>query len=561
MQQLTGIGASTGAVVGPAYLVTREEVTISETGDPKQAFTDAASAVRNDLEELAAHAKSTGREEAGSVLAAQAMMAADPMLADSVNDALDSGEDLQTAVESSAKSLSDMLAALPDEYMAARSADVLEVSDRIVRRLAGVEADPLAALAEPSILVAKTLTAAETAGLEPEMVLGFVTEEGGATSHVAVIARSLGIPAVVGAEGASTSIAAGVTLAMDGATGDLIVEPGPEVLAEFAVRADREASQRAAAAAYHGTKITFDSEPFWVAANVGNPDDVARAVDAQSDGVGLYRTEFLFLDRANAPSEEEQYQAYASAVKAFDDPVVIRTFDIGGDKPAAYLDTPPEENPFLGLRGVRIYADNDALFTAQVRALLRASAHGALWIMVPMVATVEDITSTRAVLDRCAAQLESEGADIGAPKLGIMIEVPSAALIADQLAAHVDFFSIGTNDLTQYTMAADRMNGGVAKYGDAAHPGVLRLCAETAAAGARAGIQTSVCGEAGADPVLSVLFAAMGITKLSVAAPSVDLIKARIATSDPGTSRELLDKALRAPDASSVRELVNLELG
>ncbi len=555
MYQLTGIGASAGAVVGPIYPIARAHIEIEDTEDPAQSFADAVGNVQADLRDLAAQAKSSGREEAGAVLEAQALMAADPMLSDSVKEALGQGSGLQAAIETSAKTLSDMLASLPDEYMAARSADVLEVSDRILMRLAGVDADPLGALTEPSILVAATLTAAETAGLQPDLVLGFVTEEGGATSHVAVIARSLGIPAVVGAADALELATDHSQLAMDGSTGEVVLSPDEATLSEFDKRADEEAAKKEAAAAYRGARVAHAGEQFSVCANVGSPDDIERAVEAQADGVGLYRTEFLFLDRGTPPTEEEQYEAYTAAVQAFADPVVIRTFDIGGDKPAEYLDTPPEENPFLGARGVRIYEEFSDLFESQLRALLRASAHGDLWIMVPMVATVEDFLGVRRAYDAAAEQLTGEGVEIGSPKLGIMIEVPSAALTASRLAEHVDFFSIGTNDLTQYTMAADRMNSEVAGYGDAAHPAVLGLCAMTASAAREAGISTSVCGEAAADPLLAVLFAAMGIRKLSVSSPSVDLIKATIAETTEEAAAEALQAALAAPDKETVRAL------
>jgi phosphotransferase system enzyme I (PtsI) len=561
MEKYNGIGVSSGSVVGPAFVLSRAEVVVPEHDDPRGAFVAAATAVKADLEALSAKARQAGRTEAAEVLGAQALMADDPMLSDSVLERLDAGAGLQEAVEGATADLVAMLAAMPDEYLAARSADIGEVGDRVLRSLAGVESAGLGSLLEPSVVVAKTLTAAETALLDPATVLAFVTETGGPTSHVAVIARSLNMPAVVAVDSIAARLTSGTVVAVDASLGEVVVSPDPGVIADFERRAAAERERRQAAARYRGVAIEYGAAPFGVAANVGGPDDVARAVEAQSDGVGLYRTEFLFLDRAEPPTEEEQFEVYAAAVSAFEHPVVVRTFDIGGDKPAAYLDSAPEENPFLGARGVRIYDQHADLFRGQIRALLRASVAGDLWIMIPMVATVADVVGVRGTIEEVRAELAEAGVPMGDPKIGIMIEVPSAAVIADRLAQHVDFFSIGTNDLTQYTLAADRTNAQVAGYGDAAHPAVLELCRATSAAAIGAGITTSVCGEAAADPILSILFAAMGISKLSVSAPAVDLVKSVVDALDPVLASRLLAEALAADSAEEVRRIVSTQTG
>lgn len=561
MLKLTGVPASSGIAVGPAFVLSDEVPDVPDVDSPKEAFLAATAAVSADLRSLGEQATAEGRSDAAEVLGAQALMAEDPMFVDAVHTALDEGEALGAAIDRAASEIAEILSGLSDPYLAARSADVLEVASRVARHLAGAGGNPLDGLAGPSVIVARSLSAADTAQLDPGIVLGFVTEEGGPTGHVAVIARSLSIPAVVGVPALMDSVDQVATVGLDGATGEVAFDPDDDERETFAGRAKTLEEARLAATAYRGRVISFDGSPFLVSANVGGPSDVKRAGEAQADGIGLYRTEFLFLDRESPPTEEEQFEAYAEAARSFDKPVVIRTFDIGGDKPAPYLDTPEEENPFLGERGVRLYPRFDTLFRTQASALVRASAFGDLWIMVPMVATVEDAVSARRVISDVRSQLESAGARVGAPRVGVMIEVPSAALIARELARHVDFFSIGTNDLTQYTMAADRGNPRLAGYSDAAHPAVLRLCLEVAEAGIAGDISVSVCGEAAADPVLARLFAAMGISKLSMAPPSVDLVKALVSETDPALVRAALQAALDSSDATGARARAQEVLG
>jgi phosphotransferase system enzyme I (PtsI) len=558
---MTATGASVGIAIGPVYRVNTMVPVVPDFDDPAGAFAGAAAAVLRDLTTLKEKAAAAGRTEASEILGAQALMAEDPMLAAAVSDSLAAGSTLGTAIDEAAASISGVLAAMEDEYLAARSADVLEIADRIRHRLAGTSSAGLGEIREPVVVVASTLTAADTSQLDPELVLGFITEQGGPTSHVAVIARTLGIPAVVGAAGAVGYAEAASTVALDGEVGDVEFDPSPEVLADFAERAELAEARARVAATYGGKRIEFSGRGIRIAANIGSPDDINRAVENAADGVGLFRTEFLFLDRATPPTEDEQYEAYLAAVKGFDDPVVIRTLDIGGDKPASYLETPDEENPFLGERGVRLYGMFPDLFASQARALLRAAVAGDLWVMVPMVATVADLLGVKATMASAADELEAAGAEIGSPKIGVMIEVPSAAVTARALARHADFFSIGTNDLTQYTLAADRMNGRLADYSDAAHPAVLGLCKVTADAALEAGISVAVCGGAAGDPVTATLFAGMGMDKLSVAPPLVNRTKAVIDGLDPNAVAAALDQALAADSADEVRTLVGGLLG
>lgn len=557
MNELAGSAASAGVGIGPAFFLEVVTGEVGEFDDPKAAFESAMASVKDALIQLSEKANELGREDAAAILNAQSAMAEDPMLLDEVSERLDAGKPLGTALAEARDQIADMLASMSDEYLAARAHDVREVADRIGRQLAGVDAPTLADIAEPSVVVAHVLTAAETATMDPAMVLGFVTQEGGPTGHVAVIARSLGLPAIVGVAGLAEAASGAATVVMDGETGKVVLDPDPDTLVAYESAKASYAARREAAAQYRGQAVTFGDAPMTIAANVAGTADLEAALEFQADGIGLYRTEFLFLDRPEPPTEEEQFTMYKAAVEAFDYPVVVRTFDIGGDKPAEYIEIDDEENPFLGVRGVRLYDLYPELFQTQARALLRAAVYGNLWVMIPMVATNEDVSIVARHFEAARQALTNEGIEFGDAKLGIMVEVPSAALSAPQLTNDAAFFSIGTNDLTQYTLAADRMSGVLAGYNDAAHPAVLRLCSLTAEAGKQAGLSVGVCGSAGSDPVTALLFAAMGIEKLSVAPRSIDQIRALIENADPDEVRELLGQALAAESAAEVRQMVS----
>lgn len=522
---ILGVGASPGIAVGPVISITTSAVELPPITEPLDAIASSATSVSAHLSTLSDTTRAAGRDDAADVLNAQSLIAEDPMIPDAIGEHLDSGLDLDAAFDAAAAQLRDLLASLPDPYLAARAADVGEVMHAIKRDLAGLEPETTT-LDTPSILIAHELTAAETAGLDPELVLGFATETGGATSHVAIIARSLGVPAVVGALGL-VDLAPSMA-ALDGRTGEFISDPTEEQLDEYSARLSAQESLRVRLDESKGAVATFGDTTITVAANIASVDDIERAVAEQSDGVGLFRTEFLFLDRPAPPTEDEQYESYRAAVSAWDETVVIRTFDIGGDKPAEFLELPEEENPFLGLRGVRLYDRFPDLIDGQIRAALRASAHGKLALMIPMVATLAEFVSVRDRVVRVRSELEAANVPCGDLELGVMVEVPSVAMTAMNFAQHVDFFSIGTNDLTQYTMAADRMMSELSGLHDPLHPAVLRMCAAVADAGAAHGRNVSVCGLAAADPLAAVIFAAVGITKLSVSANAVNLVKATL---------------------------------
>ena len=558
--RIAGAPASAGVALGPAVVIDHREVAVIDSADPEAAFAAAVAEVGRLLQSMCDAARESGRAEAGDVLEAQALMARDPMLVDAVGAALAEGLSLQAALARTEEEIAGLFASIDDPYMAQRAQDVSEVIDRIRRSLAGVDSPDLTLIEAPSVLVARSVTAADTAVLDPELVLGFVTETGGPTSHVAIIARSLGVAAVVGADGVVASTSAGDPVALDGSTGDVVVRPEAGTAADFSARRAAAEAEMAAADRFRGVGVSVGGRPIQVPANVGSRDDVVRAVEAGAEGIGLLRTEFLFLDRSDPPGEQEQFDLYSFAASSFSEPVVVRTFDIGGDKPAPYLEVEPEENPFLGVRGARLYSRCPEVFETQVRAILRAAATGDVWMMLPMVSTVEEVVELRSRIEQTAGRLAAEGVSYALPPVGAMVEVPSLALTADAVAPHVDFFSIGTNDLTQYAMAADRTNGSLDSLQDALHPAVLALCERTVAAARRHGISVSVCGLAAADPQGAAVLAAMGVDKLSVSARFVNVVKSVIDSLDRAEAGAMAEAALAAATAADVRRIVRAAL-
>jgi phosphocarrier protein FPr len=447
---------------------------------------------------------------------------------------------------------------IDDEYQRARAADLRSVGTQVLAHLLGVDA-PRPTLQEPGVLVAADLAPADAAALDPATALGVATAFGGATSHAAVLARSLGVPAVVGLGEALLDVAEGTTLALDGDEGIVLVDPRPEVVERFeARRRERAEVDRAARAEALAPASTRDGLLVEVAANVGTPDDVAAATAAGCDGVGLFRTEFLFMGRDAMPSEDEQQAAYRAAAEGLDGrPMIIRTLDAGADKPIPYLAQPAEANPFLGVRGLRLGLERPELLRTQLRAILRVAADHPLKVMFPMVATLGELRRGREAVDGARASLLAEGATVpDRLDVGVMVEVPSAALIADRLAAEADFFSIGTNDLTQYVLAAERGNERVAQIADALHPAVLALIERTAAAAAALGRWTGVCGELAADPLAAPLLIGLGVRELSMGAPAIPHVKRAVRATDLERAGALARTALGLASAEEVRELL-----
>lgn len=554
--KMTGLAASGGIAVGKVVVWEASAVDLPDEIDFAGALQEAGAELEALLRARAGEARGAGRHDAAEILEAQSLLASDAMVIDRIIQEAESGDHPTEVLARSAEGLAADLVATGVEYLAERAADVREVVENLGRVLAGVGLEERLLSDEPSVIVAKNLTAAQTAMLDPSMVLGFVTEEGGVTGHVAIIARSLGIPAIVGTEGAVATARSGASIAVDGFTGDVIVDPDTVDAIEFSSRVDHAEERARITSRMQDAAVAYRGRPLVVAANVGAGEDIQAAVDAGAQGIGLLRSEFVFLSKPAAPSEQEQFEIYTRAAAAFDHPVIVRTLDIGADKQVSYLPAPfEEENPFLGVRGVRRYRYHPEVVHTQLRALLRAATAGDIWVMVPMVSTVANMVDFNGYVAEARESLRADGIEHGDVRVGAMIEVPGAVLAGDQLAAHVDFVSIGTNDLVQYTMAADRGLAGLAHLQSAMAPQVLRLIAMVTETFGAHDIPVGVCGEAAADPLTALLLAELGVGELSVAPTSVNAIKATIDAASPDVVSEYLHAALGADSAERVREL------
>jgi phosphocarrier protein FPr len=511
--------------------------------------------VEADLRAARETAAARAGAEAAEILDAQAMLLDDEDLVAAADRAIGAGRSAAAAWDRAVGSAAERFAGLDDEYLRARAGDLLEVSRRVVDRLAGA-GPPVAA--EPGILVAQELGAAEAATLDPAVVLGIATAGGGPTSHASIIARALGVPAVAALGPGVLRIGDGVPLLLDGDAGLVVVDPGPGPTERFAARrAEDERREAAARKRAHEPAVTRDGRHVEVAANVGAPGDAAQAVAQGADGIGLLRTEFLFLGRATAPGEEEQLRVYGEILAVMEGrPTVLRTLDAGADKPLAFAGIAPEENPFLGVRGLRLSLAHPDLLVTQLRAALRAAAGGRLAVMFPMVSEVGELRAAAGLLGEARASLAADGLPAGEVELGAMVEVPAAALRADALAAEADFLSIGTNDLVQYTMAAERGNAGVARLSDPLHPAVLRLIDGVVRASRPHSCRVAVCGEAASDPQAVPLLVGLGVDELSLAPRGIPRVKERVRELELAAAEGLARRALDMVDAASVRALV-----
>ncbi|HEX8831673.1 MAG TPA: phosphoenolpyruvate--protein phosphotransferase, partial [Longimicrobium sp.] len=436
-------------------------------------------------------------------------------------------ENSETAVLAVGEEYAAELAAVEEEYLAARADDVRDVAGQVAAELTGRGPAALEVLETPSVVVARSLAPSDTARIPKGMALGFVTAEGSRTSHVSIMARSMGIPAVVGVGPALEGALNATTVAVNGTEGYAVTDPDEATVAEFERMSRTLAEARATLDEYrHVEARTRDGRRIEVAANLGSASEAEDALQWGAEGVGLFRTEFLFMEREELPSEEEQYEAYGAVARAFGEkPVIVRTLDVGGDKDLPGVDQPPEENPFLGWRGIRMSLDTPGLFEPQLRAILRAAVHGNLKVMFPMIVEVGELRAAKELLEGCRARLEGEGTEVGPVEVGVMIETPAAAICAAELAKESAFFSIGTNDLVQYTLAADRGNERLRRLQSAGHPAVLKLIRQTCEAAHEAGIPTGMCGEAAGDPELIPQFIALGVTELSMGAPAIPRAK------------------------------------
>jgi multiphosphoryl transfer protein len=560
-EELRGVAASPGQAAGPARAAGgAPPIPGAPAGAPEEertALAAAREAVARDLGGLRASAAERAGPEAADILDAQLLLLGDEALVEASEAAIATGAPAARAWDDAVRAAAREYEGLDDDYLRARGTDLLDVGRRVLERLAGSGPHD-ARGGEPAVLVAEEVGAADAAAMDPERVAGMATAGGGPTSHAAIIARALGVPAVAGLGPGILAVPDGTPLLLDGDAGTVVVAPGDDVRAAHEARR-AEGERRAAAARERAGEpaVTRDGRRVEVAANAGAPGDIARAVAEGADGVGLFRTEFLFLGRPDAPGEEEQRAAYAEAATALGGRrLVLRTLDAGADKPLPYLGQPAEENPFLGVRGLRLSLARPDLLHVQLRAALQAAAGAPLSIMFPMVTEAGELREALRLLDEARASLAADGLGAGEVEVGAMVEVPAAALVAAALAAQVDFLSVGTNDLVQYTMAAERGNAGVARLSDPVHPAVLRLIAGVTEAASRHACRVAVCGEAGSDPAAIPLLVGLGVDELSVAPRRVPLVKEAVRAIDLEDARRLAARALELEDAAAVRELV-----
>ncbi len=566
-RRLAGVAAAPGVARGPWAHVRRERpvggrIAAGAADAEEQRLRDASNAAADALMALSEQVEAAGHADEAAIFMAHATLAWDPALIETAVARIhERGEDGIAAIAAAGADAAAGLAALDDELLAARAADVVDVAERIARALAGIpeEADLLPG---PAIVVAEDLSPSLTATLPREHMLGIALEAGSPTSHAAILARAYGIPAVVGVPGLLAALAGpgglgtpAAELALDGSTGEAVLDPSPATVADLDGRASRLAEARS-----HDLEeaslppVTLDGVEVTLLANIGTPAEAAPARALGARGVGLFRTEFLFLERAAPPTESEQAAAYAEAVAAFGgDPVTIRLLDIGGDKPIPYLPMPHEANPFLGVRALRLALDRPDLFLTQLRACHRAASSGRVKVMAPMVADAGD-AALLLDLDRQAREgLALEGVPHGPVELGVMLEIPSAVLAADAYFGSIAFASLGTNDLTQYTLAVDRGNPALERYRDALHPAVLRLIAMAADSAARAGTALSVCGEMAGDPVAALALVGLGVRQLSMGAASLPAVRRAVRGADAEALAAEARAALGDPSAAAVR--------
>jgi phosphoenolpyruvate-protein phosphotransferase/dihydroxyacetone kinase phosphotransfer subunit len=552
---LSGVPASAGVAIGPARHLGRPpgpppdraaEGAEREGERLDEGIAAAREAIARDRETVAGRA---GDAEA-AIFDAHVALLDDEALLEPAREAIAGGAAAERAWHDAAEQVAALYRALDEPLLRERATDVLDVGRRVVAAITGDEAG---GPTEPGIVLARELTPAEAAGLDPELVRGIATAHGSATAHAAILARALGLPAAVGLGDALLAIQEGTALLLDGEAGTLQVDPDEDLLGEAAERGERLAARRAAARERaHEPGATRDGTRVEVFANLGSAAEAATAVEMGAEGVGLLRTEFLFLDRPQLPDEDEQVETLRQIAVALDGrPLVVRTLDAGADKPLPALPMPPEANPFLGLRGIRLTLERPEILATQLRAILRVAAEHPVKAMLPMVATLGEVRAARALLDEAR-----RATGIDAPlELGIMVEVPAAALTAEHLAEHVDFFSVGTNDLTQYTMAAERGDERLAGLLAGPQPAVLRLVKATVEAAAAHGRWVGVCGELAGDPAAAILLAGLGVTELSMAPGLVAEAKAALRAVDLADARAAAQAALDAEDADEARRL------
>ncbi|MBD1913381.1 MULTISPECIES: phosphoenolpyruvate--protein phosphotransferase [unclassified Leptolyngbya] len=552
---ILGVAASPGMAVGYLHQVKNQEIAVEEVGgtpnQEQRKLEQAIEQARLEVEALRAKVHGQGDPKKAAIFAAHQEILEDPEIYDRTASLITEGKSAAYAWKHVYTSQANQLAKLQNTLLAERANDLRDVGGRVLRILTGVTTET-ATYPEQTVLVAEDLTPSDMATLDRTRVIGFCTVAGGSTSHVAILARSMDIPAIAGSEERVMGLADGMPVILDGSKGRLRLNPSSEEMESTRQRIQRVAEKRKVDfAAREQAATTRDGHPIEVVANIGNQEEAEKSIGLGGEGVGLLRTEFVFMESASAPSEEVQSQIYGNIAAVMKGrPVIIRTLDVGGDKPLPYMPMPHEENPFLGERGIRIGFDRPEILRTQMRAILRASQQGTVRIMFPMIARLDEIRMAKAMLEE-----ERQRLGVAPIEVGIMIEVPSAAVMADQFAQEVDFFSIGTNDLTQYTLAMDRGHPKLAPLIDGLDPGVLRLIDLTVRGASRYGKWVGVCGGIGSDPQAIPILIGLGVKELSVSIPTIPSIKAQIRNLSLVECRELASRALAAETAAAVRDL------
>ncbi|MEB3749356.1 phosphoenolpyruvate--protein phosphotransferase [Geobacillus sp. FSL W8-0032] len=551
-----GIAASSGIAIAKAYRLetphlAAEKRTIADVEAEVARLEAAVAKAKEELEAIKQHALEKLGEDKAAIFAAHLLVLDDPELLNPIKEKIQTEQvNAEYALEETASFFISMFEGMDNEYMKERAADIRDVTKRVLAHLLGVTISNPSLISEEVVIIAEDLTPSDTAQLDRQYVKGFATDIGGRTSHSAIMARSLEIPAVVGTKAVTAEVKNGDIVVIDGLDGQVVINPSPERLAHYEEKRARYEAQKAEwAKLVDEPTVTADGVHVELAANIGTPDDVKGALANGAEGIGLYRTEFLYMGRSELPTEEEQVAAYQTVLEQMNGkPVVVRTLDIGGDKELPYLNLPKEMNPFLGFRAIRLCLEMQDMFRTQLRALLRASVHGNLKIMFPMIATLEEFRQAKAILLEEKEALLRQGVPVAdGIEVGMMVEIPAAAVMADQFAKEVDFFSIGTNDLIQYTMAADRMNERVSYLYQPYNPAILRLISHVIDAAHREGKWVGMCGEMAGDPIAIPILLALGLDEFSMSATSILPARAQL-------------KQLTKEEAARIKETV-LSLG
>ena len=556
-----GVNASEGIGIGNVMVAVEPDLSfepheVADAAAEKQRYADALAVFCEKTQAQADHMKETVGEAEAEIMSGHIMLAQDPGMTDSINQAIDGGTCAEQALVDTSTMFENMFLAMDDEMFRLRAADIADIRTGILAELLGKEVVDLSVLPENTIVVVHDLTPSMTATIDKPHVAGIVTETGGRTSHSAIIARALEIPAVLSVANSCSALRNGMCAIVDGTEGVVIADPEADVLEKYTKAAADFAAEKAALESFRGQKtVTADGIEKILACNIGSPDDVANALDHDCEAIGLFRSEFLFMDSAELPSEDEQFEAYrkvATALKGA--PVIIRTLDVGGDKEIPYLHMQKEDNPFMGFRAVRYCLANPDQYKVQLRALLRASAFGDVKIMIPLVTCVEEVKAVKELVEECKHELADEGRKFDENiQVGIMVETPAASLIADKLAEVADFFSIGTNDLIGYTMCADRGNDTISNLYQVYYPSVLRSLKNIIESGSKAGIMVGMCGEAAADPLLEPLLVSWGLEEFSMSAPSILRARKTISQWSKAECDALAEKVLTLDTAAEVK--------